>query len=93
MSERGEPDVYEVVWKSGHIERIQAHQVIWPQDNTGLIGAMFGGNTLTERRGDPRILFHADINGRWSLVLSAIEDDVRTVRLVTQEETIPGATS
>jgi hypothetical protein len=32
---------------------------------------------------------HAELNGRWLLTLDALEDDIRTVRLVTQGERVP----
>jgi hypothetical protein len=37
----------------------------------------------------PRIRFHAEIGGQWLLVLDALEQDIRTVRLVTQDEAVP----
>jgi hypothetical protein len=79
--ERGEPEVYEVVWMSGHVERVLAHQVM----HTGNALALFGGNPEAK----PRVRMHAELNGRWLLTLDALEDDIRTVRLVTQGERVP----
>lgn len=89
--DRGEPDVYELTWQTGHIETVLAHQVAWPGTGMALVraGMLFGAGD-----GPPeaprRITFHAEIDGRWTLTLSAIEDDIRTIRLVTRAETIPG---
>ena len=80
---RGEPDVYEVVWMSGHIERVPAHQVTYP----GNILSLFG---KPGREAKPRIRLHAEINGRWLLTLDALEEDIRTMRLVTNGERVPG---
>lgn len=30
MDDRGPLSTYQVIWKSGHVEDIQAHQVTWP---------------------------------------------------------------
>ncbi|NUP18336.1 MAG: hypothetical protein HOZ81_20085 [Streptomyces sp.] len=78
-SGRGEPDVYEVIWKSGHVETVIAHQVSWPTNAANLF---HGANVPT------RIQFHAEVDGRWTLQLSALEDDLRTVRNVTGGERI-----
>lgn len=83
-------DIYEITWKTGHIERITAHQVAWP-NNARIVGGLFGGAVgVDAQQIDPRIVFHADIDGHWTLVLSALEEDIRTIRLVTQAEPIPG---
>ncbi|KOT94562.1 hypothetical protein ADK70_12775 [Streptomyces rimosus subsp. pseudoverticillatus] len=79
-AERGAPDLYELVWESGHTEKIAAHQVAWPN-------ALHGG------RRRPRVLFHAEIDGRWTLLLSVFEDDIRTIRNITRGEQIPGGES
>lgn len=92
MSDRGEPDVYEITWNSGHIERVLAHQVSWPNSGQVLTRALFGvGGEDTDK--PRRILFHAEIDGRWLLTLSALEEDMRCVRLVTESEPIPGGAS
>lgn len=79
---RGPVQVYEVVWRSGHVERVLAHQVAWP----GAGAALFSGMS-----GKPQqIHFHAEIDGRWMPTLIADEADIiQTVRLVTQDEPLP----
>jgi hypothetical protein len=68
---------FEITWTSGHVETIQAHQVSWP----GSLPAFFGQAEKT-----PRIQFHGEIDGRWTLVLSALEADLTRIRNVTQTE-------
>lgn len=67
---------FEVTWMSGHVERIQGHQVSWP----GSGAAIFGAPT-----GPSRVAIHAELDGRWTLQLSALEDDIRTIRNVATE--------
>jgi hypothetical protein len=76
--ERGAPDEYEVVWKTGHVDRFVAHQVSWPHS-----GNLIGGISR-----DGRVQFHAEIEGDWKLILSAQEDDIATIRNVTQTQEI-----
>ena len=67
---------YEVTWRSGHIERLAAHQVSYP-------------NRLSLFDGPPRtqiVQFHAEINGFWRLVLSAPEEEIVTIRNLTATE-------
>lgn len=71
--ERGPASEYEVVWKSGHIDRVTAHQVMW----TGGVD-LFGGAERTER-----VRFHAEVDGHWMLMLDALADEIATVRNVT----------
>jgi hypothetical protein len=73
------PQRYEITWLSGHVETVIAHQVSWPNSSVRLFS-----------RGDApqRIQFHAEVDGRWTLQLSALEDDLRTVRNVTDGELI-----
>lgn len=78
-STRGEPDVYEITWQSGHVETVIAHQVSWPTNAANLF---HNANVPT------RIQFHAEVEGRWTLQLSALEDDLRTVRCITAGERI-----
>ncbi len=79
MSDRGTPQTFELTWQSGHVERIQAHQVSYP-DNT----AVFLGRELSR---PPRIQFHGEFDGHWRLVLSTAEDDLARIRNVTLTET------
>lgn len=67
---------YEITWRSGHVERVQGHQAI-----------LSGGPALFGGRDKPtRFTIHGEINGRWLLVISALEEDVRIVRDVTEGE-------
>lgn len=77
------PRTYEITWQSGHVETVLAHQVTWPGAGAGLFGR-------TDSR-PPRVQFHAEIDGIWSVTLSAPEDDIRIIRDVTAGEAIPAA--
>ena len=79
---------YEITWMSGHVETIPAHQVTWPQQGSMLVAAL-GIQFGPEAPGARRILMHAEIDGRWLLTLSALEEDIRTIRLATEPEPIP----
>lgn len=87
----GRPDLYEITWMSGHVETIPAHQVTYPQ--RGLVMAGLRSFSLGEEGGPPRVQLHAELDGRWCLTLSAREEDIRTMRLVTNAERIPGGGS
>ncbi len=92
MSERydyGPVQTYEIVWRSGHVETVLAHQVTYPQRGVFLTAAS-GLGLMTEQKGEPQVQFHAEIDGRWRLTLSADEADIRTIRLVTVDEPVPG---
>lgn len=73
--ERGTPDEYEVIWGNGHVDRITAHQVSWAGGPP-----LLGIGPATPRR----VLFHAEVDGHWRLLLVAMEDDITTIRNVTQ---------
>lgn len=81
MPERGPLQTYEVIWKSGQVETIRAHQVIWPTD-AGLSGLFGGVETKTQRP----VTFHGEIDGRWLLILAARPDDIVSIRLLLQPE-------
>jgi hypothetical protein len=83
--ERGPVQTYEIVWHSGHVERVQAHQVITGGDSD-IVREYFG--IKSDRQ--PIVTFHAEINGHWTLTLRAMQADIRTIRLVTADEPIPG---
>lgn len=85
----GEPDRYEITWMSGHIETIPAHQVSWPHRGAYMMRDVFGTAGAGDK-GPDRIQMHAELDGRWKLTLSAREEDIRTIRLVTEAEQIPG---
>lgn len=80
MSERydhGPLVTYEIIWRSGHVERIEAHQVLWPQ-TPSILSAPATDAT-------PRVLFHGSFDGRWRLVLVADEADLLSVRDVSAQ--------
>jgi len=79
---------YEVVWMSGHVETVLAHQITWPQNGSFILAGMFGSTPEAGGKAS-RVQFHAEVNGRWLLTLSALEEDIRSIRLVTAEEPIP----
>jgi hypothetical protein len=78
--EHGEPTTYEITWQNGHVERIKAHQVTWPNNMANL----FAHPDVQEK--PQRIVFHAEIDGQWTLQLSAYEDDIRTIRNCATED-------
>jgi hypothetical protein len=78
---------YEVTWMSGHVETVQAHQVTWPQQGVSMARGMLG--LTTEQNGRSRVQMHAEIDGHWRLTLSALEEDIRTIRLATDDEPVP----
>lgn len=82
------PQVYEVTWMTGHVETVIAHQVLHEALNMR-VGVLGGGAFATESEGK-RIKFHAEIDGRWTLQLSALEADIRTIRNITNGERTPG---
>lgn len=61
------PDLYELTWMSGHVERIVANDVSYANG---------------------RVLFMTDANGRMRIQLSALEEDLRTIRNVTDDEVL-----
>ena len=71
--------IYEITWNSGHIERVAAHQVAWPNNGLRLFRDVDAPN---------RIELHAYIGDRWTLQLSALMDDIRTIRNVTADEVV-----
>lgn len=74
MSDYGAPETFEITWSTGHVERIQAHQVSWP-------GSTFGAIVRPQL-----INFHGEFDGAWTLVLSALEADIVRVRNITRTE-------
>lgn len=83
----GPLQTYEVTWKSGHIERVQCHQITFHTRDLGLSGGLVGVQVTHD---DRRVQFHGSFDGRWLLVLSALEDEIRTIRLVTGGEEFAG---
>jgi hypothetical protein len=67
---------FQITWRSGHIETVMAHQVLWPVDPSP-----FG----EPQTGRPRVLFHGEVGGRWGLILAADEADILSVRRVSSD--------
>lgn len=76
---------YEVVWRSGHVETVQGHQVT------------FSSSADMLRSGPPRpsrFNIHGDFprdgggGTSWRLVLHGLEDDVMVIRDVTVPEAV-----
>lgn len=71
MTDRGPLDEYEVLWRNGGRDVVRAHQV-----------TSEGGGFLEPSK-PRRVYFHGEIDGHWRLLLSAMEDDILTIRNVT----------
>jgi hypothetical protein len=69
---------FEITWSTGHVETIRAHQVSYPGSMPSMLG--HGPERIA------RIQFHGEIDGRWVLLLSALEADLTRIRNVTQTE-------
>lgn len=74
----GRPDEFEIVWRSGAVDRFLAHQVTHP-NNAGM--SLFGASAPNARR---IIQFHGCFDNHWRCVLIADEDDMHSVRNVTR---------
>lgn len=85
------PQVYEITWQSGHVETVIAHQV--SHDTLKMRVAAIGDGSFASDSEGARIKFHAEINGQWTLQLSAHEADIRTIRNITRGEQAPGGAS
>ncbi|MDG4791945.1 hypothetical protein O7626_39725 [Micromonospora sp. WMMD1102] len=83
----GPVQTYEITWMSGHVETVPAHQVSFPHAGM-LAAAAFSGHVPADG-GAPRVQIHAEIDGQWWLMLSAREEDIRTMRNVTGGERLP----
>lgn len=81
MEKYGPVRIFEVTWMSGHVERIPGHQVSWPNSLTFLPFESPAGQRQ-------RIQIHGWIDGRWTLQLSALEEDIRTIRNLATEDAL-----
>lgn len=68
---------YQVIWKSGHVETIRAHQVLLPPP-----ALLFMGDRDEPRR----VIFHGEIDGHWRLILDAAYDDITSIRNLDASE-------
>ncbi|MFG3585039.1 hypothetical protein [Streptomyces sp. NPDC047990] len=82
------PQVYEITWQTGHVETVIAHQVT--HDALKVRVAAIGEGAFASNSEGARIKFHAEVDGLWTLQLSAFEADIRTIRNVTRGEQAPG---
>lgn len=82
------PQVYEVTWMTGHVEKVVAHQVV--TGTTRMAAVRVGADSFATESEGARVKFHAEINGVWMLQLSAFEVDIRTIRNITNGEQTPG---
>lgn len=82
MDDRGPVSEYEVVWNNGHIDHVKAHQVSWT-----------GRPSFIEQApiGPPMIHFHAEVDGRWQLMLSAPDVEIAIIRNVTHVKDTPSS--
>lgn len=72
-------DEYEVTWKSGHIDTFRASQISWPN------AARRAGIFFDADPSAPNIVcFHDSIDGKWTLILRANEDDIEAIRNLTR---------
>ncbi|KAB2347300.1 hypothetical protein [Actinomadura rudentiformis] len=71
---------YEIVWRSGHVETVQGHQVSF----SGGQYALFDNGP----KAPVRFHIHGQFDGHWRLVLAELEDDVAIIRDVTEPEQI-----
>ncbi|MEV2239456.1 hypothetical protein [Micromonospora sp. NPDC049891] len=74
---------YQITWMSGHVETIPAHQVTYPHRGMAMTRSILD---MPAEGGAPRVQLHAEIDGHWRLMLSAREEDIRTMRNVTGGE-------
>lgn len=90
MTDYGPLQQFEITWAAtGHVERIGAHQVSWPGNGRDLMAGLF--NPVGVKPDVVRYVhFHGEIDGKWRLILSAREDDLRTIRNITAGESVPG---
>ena len=75
---------YEITWKSGHIETVQGHQVMFGSSRLEAL-TMLPGPLPTI---PPRFTIHGEFDGFWRMVISAPEEDLISVRDVTDREQI-----
>lgn len=91
----GPLDTYEIIWQSGQVEYVQAHQVLMPPTDgfpTSFGGGVYG-STDTATKPPRGWVFHGQIDGRWKLLLSAAAEDIKSVRNVTHTRDSAGGAS
>lgn len=80
---------YEITWKSGHVETVQGHQVMFDSTKRDF-GLALGGVATAHASLPPRFTIHGSFDGQWRLMLTAPEADLLSIRDVTDRESIPG---
>ena len=76
---------YEITWRTGHIETVRAHQVLWPNDLLNVLAPVATAQHMARRR----VLISGMFEDRWRLVLAADEDEIYSIRDVTADEPVP----
>jgi len=87
---------YELTWRSGYVETVQAHQITFQSDRdhgTAAIADFFGTATATRAELPPRFTIHGEIDGHWRMLLTAPEADLLSIRDVTDRESVPDETT
>lgn len=81
---------YEITWKSGHVERVPGHQVMFDSMRPGF-GNLTGGalGTAVSHDRPPRFTIHGQFGPHWRLVLTALESELVSLRDVTDAEPVP----
>ena len=96
MTERydhGPLRTYEITWKSGHVETVQGHQVLFGSDREHFSG-MFGGlGTAVSHDLPSRFTIHGMFGEHWRLVLTGLESELVSVRDVTEAEQLADGAS
>lgn len=80
--DHGPLNTYEIIYTSGHVEHIDAHQVTMPERD---IFPFSLGGVLADPQRKKRSgwTFHGGIDGRWEFLLFVDADDVHSVRNLT----------
>lgn len=78
--DRGPLLPYQVAWRSGHVETVEAHQVLLPTPPLLMTDA--------ESPRAKRVTFHGEVDGRWVLILDADAADVLSIRLLVRDERV-----
>ncbi|MFE9328361.1 hypothetical protein ACIHDR_46815 [Nocardia sp. NPDC052278] len=73
----GPLDTYKITWSDGRITYLQAHQITVPHP---VSTSIFPG------RNKGRWTIHSQIQGRWTLILTVPDKDIRSVRNMTHTD-------
>lgn len=79
--EYGEPQTYQVTWKTGKVETFEVHEISFSEKDCGSKSSF--GNSNGHLR-----LF-ASVDGKWTLLLSVAESEIKDVRLLPPVPTEP----